>query len=140
MATYKRVLKDCNGNTILPALGEGQITSTDIADGGVKSNNIDWTTLQNGSSTTLHDGFKPNVDKTFTIAKLSVVYITGATTNSNQAGVTVWINDQQVAIQRFDGNTFSVQTTTVIVPANSQLRVKASNNGQVGKILVIPIG
>ena len=53
MATYRRLLKDGDGNTIIPAMTGDQtewIQTNDIADEAVTSDKIDFTTFGNQSS------------------------------------------------------------------------------------------
>lgn len=48
MATYRKRLKDKDGNTIIPAMAGDQtewIQTGDIADEAVTSDKIDWTTV-----------------------------------------------------------------------------------------------
>lgn len=50
MATYRKPLLDKNGNTIVPAMPEGHITGTDIADDTITPDNMDWSEFQDSST------------------------------------------------------------------------------------------
>ena len=101
MATYKKQLKDQNGDNIIPALGTATVTST----------NIDWSTMPGSYSTTEQktpftwiDG-KPIYKKTFSFTLA----------NAESTTVNHGISNFGLLI-RFEGAAVSSRTKNVPIP------------------------
>lgn len=112
MATYKKQLKDQNGNNIIPALGTGTVTGT----------NIDWTTTAQSYSTTEMDTGATWIDGKHIYKKTFSFTLDNADSTTVNHG----ISDFGLLI-KFEGTVVQSSTKTVPIP-----RTLIDTNYQVG--------
>lgn len=127
MATYKKQLKDQNGNNIIPALGTATVTST----------NIDWSTLRTGTPVSCSISYQGG---SYTATGFGMVAVIAAVEYS--ANVTVYLNDNVVGKAQGGNSTFVWTTISVPVCAGDVVKVTSSDSGghaQIMQAKFIPI-